>query len=158
MFSCRLSAKRCILIFGMKKESISHYLWPVANEKRIDAVLEQEMVLVQQIIASALHAREKANLGVRWPVKELAIVSTDGDVIDAAENGRDILMNQTNAKSISIVQSLPGVHATIKPNYSKIGPAFGPFSPQVISALAAESAAAIVSSFEKEGVYTFQVE
>ena len=144
--------------FGLKKESISHYLWPVANEKRIDAVLEQEMVLVQQIIAGALHAREKANLGVRWPVKELAIVSTDGDVIDAAENGREILMNQTNAKSISIVQSLPGVHATIKPNYSKIGPAFGPFSPQVILALATESAAAIVSHFEKEEGYIFQVE
>lgn len=46
----------------------------------------------------------------------------------------------------------------VKPDYAKIGPAFGKLSPQIIAKLALDSPQTIVNHLQKEGKYTFTID
>jgi len=144
--------------FRMKEESISQFPWPVADKSMIDTGLEQDMAVAQEIIASALGAREKAQLGLRWPVKELVVETSDEQTIEAAQHLEEIILQQTNSKQLAIVTALPGVKVKVKPNYGKIGPEFGELSPKIIAKLAIDSPETILSHIDSEGKYSFTVD
>lgn len=139
--------------FNLKEESISHFTWPKANTKFIDEELEQNMETAQSIIQSALNAREKSKLGLRWPVKELIIVTKNKETTHAITQLNEIIKNQTNVKHIKIVENLPEIKHKIKPDYSKIGPAFGENSSSIIARLTIDSPETILSHIETENFH-----
>jgi isoleucyl-tRNA synthetase len=139
--------------FKLKEESISHFSWPKANLDFINTKLETEMEEAKQIIQAALHAREKAHLGLRWPVKEMILVGKT-----SVKKLKEVILRQTNCKSIKMTDKLEGVKISIKPNFSKIGPAFGKLSPLVIKKLNTVKADKIMQEIEKNGKYTFKLE
>ena len=58
------------------------------------------------------HARDVARYKLRWPVRELIIVSEDEKVLKAAESLREVIMEQANAKnivSLSEFENMPEV-------------------------------------------------
>ena len=67
--------------FNLKEESISLCDWPKYDKKKINKDLEEEVRFADQIIKSGLSAREKIKTGVRWPLKNITVVSNS----DAAE-------------------------------------------------------------------------
>ncbi|MEW5896678.1 MAG: isoleucine--tRNA ligase [Nanoarchaeota archaeon] len=144
--------------FGLKEESISHYRWPEADEKKINRKLEQQIDTTKGIIQAALNARERSRLGLRWPIKELVIATQSSGIIETAESLREIIKKQTNVKSISIMENLPGVKTEIKPDYGRIGPVYGKLSPQVIARLTIDSPQTILSHLQKESCYKFTIE
>ncbi len=144
--------------FNLPEESISHYVWPKVNAKKIAKKLERHMESAQQIIQASLSAREKAKLGVRWPVKEIVIVSEQKGLKETIELLKENIATQLNVKSIVLRSTLPGLKATIKPNFGKIGPAYGELSPQIITRLTVDSPETVLSHIEREGSYTFTVE
>ncbi|MFH1828913.1 MAG: isoleucine--tRNA ligase [Nanoarchaeota archaeon] len=143
--------------FGLGEESISHYLWPKLVNKKIDISLEKQISIAKNVIQSALNSREKAKLGLRWPVKELVIISRDEETINSIEILRDIIKKQTNVKSISVLESLPGIKINLKPDFGKIGPVYGKLSTEIITKLTIDSPETILGHFDKENCYKFKL-
>jgi len=139
--------------YDLEEESISHFMWPKADEKLVDEKLVASMGVVSSVIQSGLNAREKAKLGLRWPIKELIVVSLDSEVISSVESLRDILKAQLNVKDISILSSLPGVKESVKPNYRTLGPKFQKQSSEVITKLTVTSSEAILTNLNSKGVH-----
>jgi len=144
--------------FKLKEESISHYAWPEADVKMIDPALEGQLEIVQSVITAASAAREKAKLSLRWPIKEVIVGSSNKDVITAVNSLRSILLSQINTKTITVAPLVKGMQQKIKPEYAKIGPAFGKLSTQIILRLAIDSAETVLKHIEEEGAYTFKLE
>ncbi|MBI2662435.1 isoleucine--tRNA ligase [Candidatus Woesearchaeota archaeon] len=143
--------------FNLKEESISHFAWPKVNAKFIDEKLEQNMDTAQAVIQSALNAREKSKLGLRWPVKELIVVTKNKETAQSIIALNDIIKNQANVKNIRIVEKLPEIKHKIKPNYGKIGPVYGELSAEIITELTINSPETILSHIEEENFYAFKL-
>ncbi|MDO8656207.1 MAG: isoleucine--tRNA ligase, partial [Nanoarchaeota archaeon] len=143
--------------FKLKEKSISHFSWPACDTQKIDAQLEMHLDAAQEIIQAALYAREKAKLGLRWPVQEVLVVSTLPAVSELIVGLRSILTTQINTKSIRVVDKIPGVTMKVKPEYGKLGPAFGNLSPSIINILLGTSPETIVGNMERNGFYGLNV-
>jgi len=144
--------------FDLKEESIHHCSWPEFDSKTVDLELEDEMEIAKQVIQQGLNLREKAHLGLRWPIKELVVASRDKGTIKAVEKLREIVEKQVNVKGISIMEELPGVELKVKSDYKKIGPRYEKLSPKIIAKLAMESPETILGHIEKEGTYKFKID
>jgi len=85
------------------KESIFLEEWPSFSEKDIDSSLETSFSLVQDVLQSLLAAREKAQVGVRWPLKKVSVFCYSKDVSDAVLFFKDLILRQINVKDLSVV-------------------------------------------------------
>ena len=141
--------------FDLEEESISHYTWPVYDEGKIDRNLEKQMLRAQAVIQAALHAREKAKRGLRWPVQEIIVVSNDAVTAEAVENLQDILRTQINAKSVVVKTTMEGVTTSITPIHAKIGPAYGKESKSVIDALKEQDVEKVIGNLDTNGYFEF---
>jgi len=110
--------------FQLKQESIHLHAFPQADKTKINIALEQAMDHSALLIQAVLYAREKAKLGVRWPVKKVIIQTTDKDVVKAVQQLKKIIMLQTNVKTIEVKESVDGVITTIQADYQKLRPDF----------------------------------
>lgn len=82
-----------------KKESIHLTDWPKYDNKKINKELEKDMETVKEIIQEILSQREKAQLGVRWPLKEVDITVEN---VDSLKRLKSIIQVQTNIKDIQL--------------------------------------------------------
>lgn len=137
--------------FALEKEDLTSYEWPEFDASLIDEALETDFLVAKEALQSILNAREKTNLGVRWPVKEVIIQTHDKDVSKSLENLKELLMIQANIKKIHLTENFKGLKKTIKPNYKALGPAFGRLAPQIVTKLAEESPETILKHIEKDG-------
>jgi len=109
--------------------SIHFTKWPSVSY--INEDLEKEFSIAQNIIQGLLAAREKARLGVRWPLKEAKVLSDD---IKSLNNSIiDLIKSQANIKAIEIVDSFP-VKLSFELDYKKLGESFGTETGDVIVA------------------------
>ena len=83
--------------FKLNEESIHLSEWPEANEKEIDAKLEKEMAVVQEILTFVLAEREKAKIGLKWPLASAEIMSKEKIRKELVE----LLEKQANIKKIN---------------------------------------------------------
>ena len=109
----------------------------------------------EQIIQSSLAAREKAKLGLRWPIKELVVITKDKKVKKAVKDLVNIIEKQINTKSVVVKDNLPGVKTTIKPDYRSIGKTYGKLSPKIIETLN-KNADEVLISVEESNKYEFK--
>ncbi len=138
------------------EESIHLCRWPEADEQLIDPSLERSMEVAREIVEAASNARQKLKRKLRWPVKEVVIVSSSGDVRDAIERLRDVILKQTNAKKITLLRegerwerlSLEAV-----PDRSKIGPVFKKEAGRVIELIKRCDPRMLESALNEEGSY-----
>lgn len=144
--------------FKLECESINLLNWPECDEKKIDKELEKNMGTANNVIQSILYAREKAGIGLRWPLKEVLIVTKDKDAVSASEKLADIIKNQTNIKEIRIQETFEDAKESIKPDYAKLGPKYGSLAPKVIAHLATSSTDTIMSHINKEGKYMCKID
>ena len=57
--------------FSLKTESIHLYDWPKFDESEINKGIEKNFQTAKDVIQTVLFGREKAHLGLRWPIKEV---------------------------------------------------------------------------------------
>lgn len=119
--------------FGLSQESIHHEEWPEADIAWVDEKLVRDMNIAQNIISAVLAAREKANLGVRWPLAKVRVETQKKEVEDAVKSYADVIKQQTNAKEI-LLEKAP-VEVVVKPNYRSLGKAFGQETGKVAEAI-----------------------
>ncbi|MFC1800875.1 isoleucine--tRNA ligase [Nanoarchaeota archaeon] len=143
--------------FDLKEESIHHWKWPVSDDSLIDSELEVQMDVAGSVIQGVLNAREKVGRGLRWPCKEIVVVSSDENVREAVTAMKDIIKNQTNVKAVVVKNEMEGVSEKIKSDYAKLGPAFGALAPKIIAKLAMESPQTILNKVNNHG-YKFEID
>lgn len=143
--------------FVIDKESISLTEWPKADKNRIDRQLEEDMKIAMTIAQGVLFAREKINLGVRWPLGKAIIVTQKKEVRDALANLGDIIKSQTNVKELVVEDAVKGLKTIVKADFKKMGPDFGEKTPQIIAKLAETDGNEIMLHMNKEGYFEMTV-
>ena len=110
--------------FNLKEESISLCDWPKYDKKKINKDLEEEVRFADQIIKSGLSAREKIKTGVRWPLKNITVVSNSDAAERTIKNLKELIKSKLNIKDILYEKTFSGARLEIVPNYSQIGKDF----------------------------------
>ncbi len=135
--------------FGFEKESISLHDWPSFDEKLIDVELEENFEIIGQLEQSMLFAREKAQLGVRWPLKEIIVETVDEKIKTAIEKYNDLLKAQVNVKNITVVDNA-GFKTKTRAEFKEIQKEYGPLAPKIIAKLVMELPS-VIKKIESEG-------
>jgi len=104
----------------VKGESINLEFWNNFNEKMINSELEKEFVLAMNIIEAGLSARDKIQIGVRWPLQELVVSADKKDLVTKFE---ELIKKQLNVKNINF--KTPDYDIIVKPDYRNFGNKFG---------------------------------
>jgi isoleucyl-tRNA synthetase len=110
--------------FGYKEESVHHCKWVKGDKKKVDLELEKEFEVMFNVVSAVLAARERANRGVRWPIRRVSVVSQDKDVRKRVEKLKELILNQTNVKEIDMLEKMEGVELDISINKNAIGREF----------------------------------
>jgi ribosomal protein L9 len=123
----------------------------------LNTQLEEDMGYAQDAITSLLSAREKINLGVRWPLPEAAIAASDEKTRKAMHNMKDLIKRQANVRELKIVPAFDKVTITIKADAGKMGKEFKELAPKVIAHIISESPNAIIEHINNDGDYKFSI-
>ena len=105
---------------GLPEASIHESTLAQADEKLINQELEAEFTAAQNIISTLLSARDRAQIGVRWPLRE-ATIKTPTKPSQAVE---ELIKEQTNIKELTYEEQLP-LTTLAAPNYRRIGKEYG---------------------------------
>jgi len=122
----------------LTQESIHHFSWPKVEEGLIDKKLEENFLIARQVIQAGLSAREKAKIGVRWPLKGIKIVSSSEKVKEATKSLEKIILSKLNIKSLKFENEEEAFELELSPNRSAIGRDFKKDSPFIIKNLTEE--------------------
>jgi len=85
-------------------ESIHFLRLPTAGKKLVDSKLEKEFAKTKETIQAALALREEQKLRLRWPLKELVIVSKTGKDFSQTKS---VIATIANVKKISETKTVP---------------------------------------------------
>jgi len=148
------------LVLGVEHDEPAsvHFLDWKFDEKLMDQDLERDMDVIREIIEACARARDIARYKLRWPVKEVVIVSEDPRVLKAARNLNHIIMEQANTKELLSSNNFKNLKITAKPNLKTLGPKLREDVPKVTSALGGVDGAEIVNTLELEGKYMVKVD
>jgi len=116
-------------------ESVHLADWPVPGGRH-DPALEAAMAAAREAVAVGRGARAEAKLKVRQPLSE-AVVACPAAVADQIASLIDLVAEELNVRTVRFVTD-PGelVEVTLKANYRRLGPRFGPRMPAVAAAVA----------------------
>lgn len=109
--------------------------WPTGEAWLIDDTLEQQMRTLRDIVERALAARQKANVKRRWPLSRIIIETSDEQVGAAVERLKDILLEQTNCKSVEIVTKWDELELKLRPKMEVLGKKFKAAAPAIAEQL-----------------------
>ncbi len=125
--------------FKLKEKSVHFFKWPKVDKKLINKSLEKNVDSVKQIIQAVLSAREKAQVGIRWPLQNVIVETTDPDTKKAVKKLSALLKTQVNIKSVTIIDKFKKVDIKIKPNFKNLGQDFKEDSKAILKELAKEN-------------------
>ncbi len=80
----------------VSEESVFLSSWPKADKKKIDDSTEKKFEVMKKIIESGMFARDRAKIGLKWPLAKAEIDLPEGKIEDLDE----LLMSQLNVKKI----------------------------------------------------------
>ncbi|HWG89248.1 MAG TPA: isoleucine--tRNA ligase [Candidatus Thermoplasmatota archaeon] len=119
---------------GGEKATVHMEDWPVPEERLVDAGLEREMGAVRDLVEATANARQKANMKLRWPVGKIVLATESREVRDAVTRFRDIVLEQTNAKSVEFVTGeWEQLELVAVPNKAYIGKTLRAAGPQLLN-------------------------
>ena len=136
-------------------ESVHLSLFPKADEKMLDSVLEAQMDLAQQATSMILALRKRANKKVRQPLLKAVIPAADEQMRENLLHVSDLIKAETNIKELIIVDADdPSVQLVrkIKPNFRVLGKKAGAQMKAIAAAIAQLSQEAI-QQIETTGEY-----
>ena len=128
------------------------------NEELIDEELETNMDIVREIIEACARARDAAHYKLRWPVREIIIVSEEDKVMNAAQSLKNVLMEQANTKDVISSDKFENLTINAFPNMKTLGPKLRQDVPKVASKLSRADGNEIIRKLGSEGVYIVEYE
>ncbi len=89
----------------VKEESVHLCLWPKPNKKMINEKLELEFFMVMKIIEVGLRERDKAQIGLKWPLKHAKIAIPNITINkDEMNELNELIKMQLNVKGAEILK------------------------------------------------------
>ncbi len=79
-----------------EEESVHLCDWPKANKKMIDKALESRFENIFQIVEAGNRERDKAQIGLKWPLKQLEINAK----FNVDEEMKELIKRQLNVKEV----------------------------------------------------------
>ena len=127
-----------------KDESVHLAAFPTADERLIDARLEEMMSLAQKVSSMVLALRRKVSIKVRQPLTKILIPVLDPATAEHISAVKNLIMNEVNVKEIELIEKTTGlITKRIKPNFKTLGPRYGKWMKQI---------AALVAEFSQERI------
>jgi isoleucyl-tRNA synthetase len=122
-----------------KKESIFLENLPEVDELVLkygnELDIEENFNIVTDIVGAVLNAREKAKIGVRWPLSEINIISSINNLDKKLEPFEKLIKKLTNILKIKYDSSDIQINYIIKPNFKTLKVDFGDQMSNVIKAI-----------------------
>jgi isoleucyl-tRNA synthetase len=110
---------------GEDAESVHLLAWPKPERGKIDKKLNKNMAVARDLIQITMFAREKAGIGLRWPLKEVMVIAKK-PVSNAMKQLMDIILAQTNIKIMTYSKTKPDfVDKKTILNFETLGPKYG---------------------------------
>ena len=139
-------------------DSVHHADFPVANEKVIDAALEERMQLAQDVSSLVLSLRKKVNIRVRQPLQKVLIPVMDAAMKEQLQKIEELIKAEVNVKELEYITETEGlIKKKIKANFKKLGAKLGANMKQA-AAIIADFSQQQISQLEKEGFFELQLE
>ncbi len=113
---------------ALNEESV-HMTTLATDSEHISDVREEEMKRAQELITLILSARDSAQIGVRWPLKEVIT-----NVKPLSEQAAALVQAHTNVRALTF--AAPTVSCTLEPNYKALGKRFGQDTPTIAKVIA----------------------
>ncbi len=143
--------------FDLPDESIHLLSWTKYDDKKIDSSLESATELAGSVIQAALSAREKAQLGVRWPAKSITVITTDKKVKSAVKKLESVILNQVNVKAVLVLEALAGVTSSIDVDYARLGRIAGHDTQAVASIIKEANPEVVLADITNKGSYSVKI-
>jgi isoleucyl-tRNA synthetase len=118
--------------FELPEESIHLQRWPEADLEAIDESLETDISNVKDIVQAILSAREKAQIGIRWPMRLVTVESADESILESVRHMEGLIKSLVNVKNVEPVKEFLHKELAFKPNYKALGQGFGKESQALI--------------------------
>ena len=134
------------LTFGEAKDSVHLDTFPVAAPDFVNKDLERDTECVQKDCSMALSLRKKEMIGVRQPLKRIAIPVTNQSLREGIERLQYIVQDELNVKGIEFIEGNM-VEKRVKPNFRVMGKKFGKMM---------KDAAQVVASLTQQQIATLE--
>ncbi len=144
-------------IYNLNEQSIHEQDWPKPTPTLINTSLETDMQNANAVIQGILSAREKAQLGVRWPAKEAIVETRNKDLSKSINSLKNIILKQTNLKEITTTEKLKEVTVTFKPDYGKLAKVAKDKTQQVAEMLI-EDQESVVKNLQDNSKHTITID
>ena len=139
-------------------ESIHLCDYPVIDDKKIDQQMVEQVDTIRKIVELGRSARNKAELKIRQPLKELCFHLSDNSVKEFIIENQKIILEELNVKRIKYVKSTDKlIGYEIKPNLPLIGQDFGKELPIIKDAIIKMDSDKIVSDLNQSGEVEIQI-
>ena len=139
------------------EESVHFALMPKADESLIDLPLEERMGLAQTATSLILSLRKGVHIAVRQPLAKVLIPVIDQKVRDQLAGVRELILGETNVKSMDFVEDASGLLTLkIKPNFRTLGKVYGARMKEIAQGFATMDQATI-AAIQAAGDYTLNL-
>jgi len=140
------------------EKSIHLETWPKYDESFINPELESHFNIAKDIIQTGLKIRDKIGLGVRWPLSEIMIETTDTKVKEALSDLEPIILSQLNIKSLQVKENFGLIETKVDYIYGSIAKRFGKDSARIMAVLTTMSKESIISHIKENKPFTINVD
>ncbi len=111
--------------------------FPTADAAARDEALEARMALVQTVVRLGRQLRTENDLKVRQPLSVLHVVSSKPEVLQRLEGFEELVTDELNVKAMAFgCDETAMADVSVKADFRKLGPKFGPRMKAVASAIA----------------------
>ncbi len=136
-------------------ESIHLCDFPVADEKKIDKKLEEDMEEVLKIVVMGRAARNNANIKNRQPIGRMYVKAEN----ELGEFYQDIIKDELNVKAIEFSEDVSAFTSySFKPQLKTVGPRYGKQLGGIKAYLSNLDGNAAMAALKAEGTLKFDVD
>ncbi len=142
------------------KGSVHMLDWPSADLTKVDERLENSMKECAELVEIITRERQARNVKLRWPMKRIIIKASTQEAMDSIMALDDILLSQSNTKSVQYIK--PGQEwdetiLNVIPNPHAIGKVYRQWSSKIAVLLKSRPARQIKDSIDR-GEYSLGIE
>ena len=126
------------------------------DEDAIDEDLEAKIDVAREVIEASIRARDMAQYKLRWPVSDITVVSQDENVLNAIEELKDIIKDQSNTKEVFCASEFDKLSFIAKPNLKILGPKLKGDMGKVVKGLKMADGNQIKADLDANGIVTIE--
>ena len=142
----------------LKYDSIHLSLLTSADESKVDEKLTESMHYAQSVSSLVHSLRKKEKIKVRQPLHKILIPVLKAEVKERIEAVEELIKTETNVKEVEYVDDASGILVkNIKPNFRKLGQAYGP-KMKAIAAMINEFSKDDIAAIERDNSYVIDIE